>query len=152
MKQNKTFKKQAGFTAIELMVVVAVGFLLLYLAYPRIAPLLGVGKSATVQNHIQDIWQGSINYGSQNGRCTGVSLAVLGQRGLINANLANGTTTSPWGGTYTVACAGTNLTQYQITATGITDATIGAQLAGAYTGKAITSSFASNTLTLVIQG
>jgi|OM-RGC.v1.024424804 type II secretory pathway pseudopilin PulG len=144
-------KKQKGFALIEVGVALVVIGLATILAWPKIAPYLNFNKSATIEAHIDSIFQGTANYITNNGSCTGISLAVLGAQGYIAPKLAAGTELNSWGGGFTVAC-NANITQATITSTGIADTTVGAKLAQMYARRAVSAAFASGTITVVVQG
>lgn len=150
MKSLHNFQKQKGLTAIELLIAVSVALLVSFLLIRPAMNLLGLGKSAEIQTHISELRAGVLAYRAQTGVCTGASVAELVNRGLINADWA--TVTNPWGGSYTVGCSGSNITQFAISTSGVADDAIGRQVAGAYASKVISANYASGTLTLVVQG
>lgn len=151
MKNTRTYKNQKGIALIELTIALLVLAVVTWLAWPRILPMLGFGKMATIESHIDSIFMGTTSYITEQGTCTGISLATLGSRGSIDSRLASGTETNAWGGGFTVAC-NANVTQATITSTGIADAAIGERLRAKYARRAVSASFASGTLTVVVQG
>lgn len=151
MKKSRSLKKQNGIALIELTIALLVIAIVAYLAWPRISPMLGFGKLATIESHIDSIFMGTTSYITEQGTCSGISLAALGARGAIDSRLADGTELNSWGGGYTVAC-NANITQATITTTGVADASIGERLRAKYGRRAVSATFASGTLTVVVQG
>lgn len=151
MAMKSFSKKQGGFTLLELIVVIGIIGVLLYAVWPRISQAFSFGKSYTIESQVDSIFMGTANYISEVGSCTGISLAVLGQRGYIDSELGAGTERNPWGGAYTVAC-NANVTQATITSAGIADTALGARMASKYARRAVSGTFATNTLTVVVQG
>lgn len=141
---------QKGLSALELLIVVPI-VLLLIAAFARPAlTAMGYGKSAEIQSHFNELRSGAIGYRSQRGSCTGVSINELVSRGFINEDWL--TKVNPWGGSYTVGCAGSNLTQFQISTSGVSETNVGRQVAGALERTSVSSTFNSGSITIVVQG
>ena len=91
-------------------------------------------------------------YKQRNNVFGGISMTLLDSQGYISDRMGDGTARNPWGGDYTIAVDGGNVTRYIVTATGIQNADIGAQLAADYATSAVTAVFNGTTLTVTFQG
>jgi type II secretory pathway pseudopilin PulG len=151
MNKVRSLGKQKGFQLVETMVVLVIVIGLLLAFWPQMQQAFGFGDAAKLRTQVSEIQQGANLYKQRNNVYTGVSMAVLEAQGYVSDRMGTGVGRNPWGGNYTVA-AGANATQVVITATGITDAQLGAQMAADYATSAVAAAFAGTTLTLTFQG
>lgn len=148
----KMMKKQQGFTLIELSIVLVLIVGLTITFWPQLAQMLGVGDAAKTRAQISEIQNGAMLYKQRNNVFGGISMTLLDSQGYISDRMGDGTARNPWGGDYTIAVDGGNVTRYIVTATGIQNADIGAQLAADYATSAVTAVFNGTTLTVTFQG
>lgn len=145
-------KKNAGFTLIELMIVLILIVGLTIALWPQITQMLGIGDSAKTRAQISEIQNGAMLYKQRNNVFTGVSMTVLNSQGYISDRMGDGTARNPWGGNYTIVADAANPTRYTVSATGVQNASIGAQLAADYATSAVGATFSGTTLTVTFQG
>lgn len=145
-------KKQKGFTLIELSIVLVLIVGLTITFWPQLAQMFGIGDAAKARAQISEIQNGAALYKQRNNVFTGVSMTVLDSQGYVSDRMADGTARNPWGGNYTIAVASGDATRYIVTATGVQNADIGAQLAADYATSAVNADFNGTTLTVTFQG
>lgn len=145
-------KKQKGFTLIELSIVLVLIVGLTITFWPQLAQMFGIGDAAKARAQISEIQNGAALYKQRNNVFTGVSMTVLDSQGYVSDRMADGTARNPWGGNYTIAVASGDATRYTVTATGVQNADIGAQLAADYATSAVSADFNGTTLTVTFQG
>ena len=145
-------KKQKGFTLIELSIVLVLIVGLTITFWPQLAQMFGIGDAAKARAQISEIQNGAALYKQRNNVFTGVSMTVLDSQGYVSDRMADGTARNPWGGDYTIAVASGDATRYIVTATGVQNADIGAQLAADYATSAVNADFNGTTLTVTFQG
>lgn len=148
----KMMKREKGFTLIELMIVLVLIVGLTITLWPQITQMLGIGDAAKMRAQISEIQNGAYLYKQRNNVFTGVSMAVLDNQGYVSDRMADGTERNPWGGNYTIAVDAADATRYTISATGVQNADIGAQVAADYGTSAVAAAFNGTTLTVTFQG
>ncbi|MDC9514462.1 prepilin-type N-terminal cleavage/methylation domain-containing protein [Pseudoalteromonas sp. CST5] len=145
-------KKQKGFTLIELSIVLVLIVGLTITFWPQLAQMFGIGDAAKTRAQISEIQNGASLYKQRNNVFTGISMTVLDDQGYVSDRMADGTARNPWGGNYTIAVDAADATRYTVTATGVQNADIGAQLAADYATSAVNADFNGTTLTVTFQG
>jgi len=148
----KMMKREKGFTLIELMIVLVLIVGLTITLWPQITQMLGIGDAAKMRAQISEIQNGANLYKQRNNVFTGVSMTVLDTQGYVSDRMADGTARNPWGGNYTIAVDAADATRYTISATGVQNADIGAQVAADYATSAVAAAFNGTTLTVTFQG
>lgn len=148
----KMMKKQKGFTLIELSIVLVLIVGLTITFWPQLAQMFGIGDAAKTRAQISEIQNGASLYKQRNNVFTGISMTVLDDQGYVSDRMADGTARNPWGGNYTIAVDAADATRYTVTATGVQNADIGAQLAADYATSAVNADFNGTTLTVTFQG
>lgn len=148
----KVMKKQKGFTLIELSIVLILIVGLTITMWPQLSQMFGVGDAAKTRTQISEIQNGAVLYKQRNNVFTGISMTVLDNQGYVSDRMGDGTARNPWGGNYTVAVDAADATRYTVTATGVQNADIGAQLAADYATSAVSAAFNGTTLTVTFQG
>ena len=152
MKMIKSMKKNKGFTLIELSIVLVLIVGLTITFWPQLEQMFGIGDAAKARAQISEIQSGASLFKQRNNIFAGISMAVLDNQGYVSDRMADGTARNPWGGNYTVAVDAADATRYVVTATGVLNADIGAQLAGDYGTSAVAATFNGTTLTVTFQG
>lgn len=157
ISKNKTpclsrLNRSKGFSMIELVVVLVIVAGLLFVLWPKIEQVMGMGDSGKLNTQVGEIQQGAMMYKQRQNVYTGISMTVLDAQGFVSDRMGDGTAINPWGGNYTVAADGSDPTKYIITATGIQDAKAGARIAADYAVSADSATFSGTTLTLKFQG
>ncbi len=148
----RKIRKQQGFTLIELSIVLVLIVGLTLTFWPQITQMLGIGDAAKVRAQVSEIQNGAMLYKQRNNVFTGISMTVLDNQGYVSDRMADGSARNPWGGNYAVAADAADATRYTVTATGVQNPDIGAQLAADYATSAVTADFNGTTLTITFQG
>lgn len=148
----KIVNKQKGFTLIELSIVLVLIVGLTITFWPQLAQMFGIGDAAKARAQISEIQNGAYLFKQRNNVFTGISMSVLDDQGYVSDRMADGTARNPWGGNYTIAVDGADATRYTVTATGVQNSDIGAQLAADYSTSAVNADFNGTTLTVTFQG
>ena len=152
MKQLKSMKKNKGFTLIELSIVLVLIVGLTITFWPQLEQMFGVGDAAKARAQISEIQSGASLFKQRNNVFTGITMTVLDNQGYVSDRMADGAERNPWGGNYTVASDAADATRYVVTATGVSNADIGAQLAADYATSAVAAVFNGTTLSITFQG
>lgn len=151
MKKLNSLQKQKGFTLMEFGVVMVLIIGMMVIFWPQITQMMGMGDASKLRTQVTEIQNGARQYKQRNNVMTGISMTVLNSQGYVSSRMADGAGKNPWGGNYTVA-AGSNATQFVVTATGVLNPQIGAQLAADYATSSVAAAFSGTTLTLTFQG
>ncbi len=113
-------KKQRGFTVIEVTFVLAIIAIISGITFSEVRFLIERQRTEEAADSIRKIYTGSIEfYNTNTNTYTGLNtMADLCSNGYVNADICtqNGSGRAPWGGDYTAAGSGTQVT---ITATDI---------------------------------
>ncbi len=144
--------KQKGFTLIELGIVLVVIVGLTITLWPQLQQLYGLGDAAKLRTQVMEIQNGAQLFKQRNNVFTGVSMTVLDNQGYISDRMGDGSSRNPWGGNYSIVADATDPTRYVVTATGVRNADIGAQLAADYATSAVSATFSGTTFTVTFQG
>jgi prepilin-type N-terminal cleavage/methylation domain-containing protein len=109
MKQNKANRK-AGFTLVEIMIVVAIIGLLAAIAIPNFVKARTTSQTNACINNLRQL-DGAINeWALEMKQTTGASVAIANLTPYIKLNSASSIPACPASGTYTVTTVGANPT------------------------------------------
>lgn len=152
MKIIQSMNKNKGFTLIELSIVLVLIVGLTLTFWPQLEQMFGVGDAAKARAQISEIQNGATLFKQRNNVFIGVSMTLLDNQGYISDRMGDGSARNPWGGDYSVASDAGDATRYVVTATGVSNPDIGAQLAADYSTSAVTAVFNGTTLSITFQG
>ena len=108
MKQNKNIRK-AGFTLVEIMIVVAIIGLLAAIAIPNFVNARARAQATTCINNLRQIDAAANQFALEKGKKTGDPITYpTDLTPYVKLNSAGSIPPCPAGGTYTCALVGTN--------------------------------------------
>ena len=108
-KSNKTYK--AGFTLVEIMIVVAIIGLLAAIAIPNFVKARATSQANACINNLRQIDGAANQFALEKGRSTGAAITLTSDlTPYIKLNSANKIPGCPAGGSYTDAAVGNNPT------------------------------------------
>ena len=107
MKTNKTSRK-AGFTLVEIMIVVAIIGLLAAIAIPNFIKARATSQQNSCINNLKQISGAIDEWALETGQSSGANVAsVMTVSAYIKMNASSSVPTCPAGGTYTTTSVGT---------------------------------------------
>jgi len=105
MKTNKTSRK-AGFTLVEIMIVVAIIGLLAAIAIPNFIKARATSQQNACINNLRQIDGAISEWALENGQSSGATATATSISAYIKLNSANSVPGCPAGGTYTYGNVG----------------------------------------------
>ena len=107
MKQNKANRK-AGFTLVEIMIVVAIIGLLAAIAIPNFVKARATSQANACINNLRQLDAAVNEYALEAKQVTGASVSLGDLTPYIKLNATSALPPCPAGGTYTVSSVGTS--------------------------------------------
>ena len=121
MKRININSSKAGFTIIEMIIVLAIATVILLVVVPSGAKAMDNSRLANAISSIKAIQTAGVGWANDNGGVyTGITFAKLAQ-GYLPAQFS-ATATNPWAGNYTVAVNASDATMFDISLTSVPSA------------------------------
>lgn len=125
----RTMKRQGGFSLIELAIVLVIIGILVAAMLPQLQAFLGGGKVDAAKTQLNALLGYAQSWAPPNGDMTGISMTALDSDGYLPDDWGTCTNCNPWAGAITVTVNSSDVTQIDLTVTGIDDDDAGNRLA-----------------------